>query len=68
MNDKEKLNYINLKYFIPYFASADEETYKSAIFPEIEFMMNRNGTMIPVIADTISHLNTLKFTDEIITM
>jgi hypothetical protein len=68
LNDKEKLNDLNLKYFIPFLRISSLETFKSNIFPEIEFLLKRNGNMIPVIADVVNNLVSLKFDSEIISM
>lgn len=54
MNDKEKLNSQNFAYFIPYLQSSDGATFKNTILPEFEFMMNRNGSMIPLICQSVN--------------
>jgi hypothetical protein len=56
MNDREKSNWINFPYFVPFLSKLDEETFRTQIYPEIEFMMNRNGSLIPVIGSTVAAL------------
>ena len=60
MNDKEKLNYHNFGFFYPYLSSLDETLYKEVIHPEIDFMMKRGLTMLPLISQTVAAL-TFKF-------
>lgn len=67
MNDKEKSNYLNLPYFIPFLASFDEAFFKEAIYPEIDFMMKRGVSVVSIISSTIKALN-FKFTPDIVAM
>lgn len=65
MNDKESTNAERFRYFVPYLSSLDEATFKHIHFPEIEFVLKRGSSMIPLIAETFSALS-FKFTPEIV--
>ena len=67
MNDKEKCSAINLPYFTPFLRSLDESTFRTEIYPEIEFMMKRNASLVPVIGETLASL-TFTFTPELVTL
>lgn len=54
MNDKEKAAGINVAYFTPFLRSLDETAFKTHVYPEIEFMMKRNASLVPVIGVTVS--------------
>lgn len=56
MNDKEKAAGVNVAYFTPFLRALDEETFKTQLYPEIEFMMKRNASLVPVIGLTVSQL------------
>jgi hypothetical protein len=56
LNDKEKQNYNNFKYFIPFLNNAETEYAKAEIFTHMEFMMKRNGSLIDLISRTIKEL------------
>lgn len=63
MNDKQKSAWRNLLYFVPFLARLDSASFFNKIFPEIEFMMNRNGSLISVIGGTVAAL-TFPFSPE----
>lgn len=63
MNDKEKSSWYNLLFFVPFLSKLDSASFFHKIFPEVEFMMNRNGSLIPVIGGTVAAL-TFPFSPE----
>jgi hypothetical protein len=67
INDRERLNYQHINFFIPFLKRIDEQTFKTQILPEIEFMMNRNASLIPLIGEAVSALS-FQFTPEIVHM
>ena len=56
MNDKERAAGVNVAYFTPFLRSLNEGTFKTHLYPEIEFMMKRNASLVPVIGVTVSQL------------
>ena len=66
MNDKEKFNAYNIEFFLPYLASLDEGMFREVIYPEIDFMMKRGLSMVPLMTKTVEAL-TFKFGPEVVT-
>jgi len=56
MNDKERASFTNVAFFTPFLRSLDEEAFRASVYPEIEFMMKRNASLVPVISVTVSQL------------
>ena len=56
MNDKEKQNFININYFLPYLTKVSEGIFREVILPEIDFMMKRGLSMITLIGQTVKAL------------
>jgi len=65
MNDKEKSNFQNIKYFIPFLRTVDEKTFTSVVYPEIDFMMKRSGQLIPLIKEVVNYVS-FPFTHELV--
>jgi hypothetical protein len=65
MNDKEKSNFHNIDYFIPFLESIDEGLFRDVIYPEIDFMMRRGVTLVPLISQTVQALS-FKFSPELV--
>jgi hypothetical protein len=65
MNDKEKQNFININYFLPYLTKINEGIFRDVLFPEIDFMMKRGLSMVTLIGKTIKAL-TFKFNADLV--
>lgn len=65
MNDKEKSNHLNLPFFVQFLRRIDLDTFKDKVLSEIEFMMNRNCSLVPLIGGSIAHLS-FPFTPELV--
>jgi hypothetical protein len=65
MNDKEKSNFHNIDYFVPYLGAIEEGLFREVIYPEIDFMMKRGLSLVPLISKTIKALS-FKFTPELV--
>lgn len=65
MNDKEKQNFININYFLPYLTKVSEGIFREVILPEIDFMMKRGLSMITLIGQTVKAL-TFKFDGDLV--
>lgn len=48
-NDKDKSGMEQLKFFVPYLNNMTEDFFTKEIFPHIDFVMKRTGTLIPAI-------------------
>lgn len=65
MNDKEKQNFININFFLPYLTKVNEAIFRDVLFPEIDFMMKRGLSMVTLIGKTVKAL-TFKFNADLV--
>ena len=65
MNDKEKQNFININYFLPYLTKVNEAIFRDVLFPEIDFMMKRGLSMVTLIGKTVKDL-TFEFNADLV--
>lgn len=57
MNDKEKSCFLNFPYFLAYLGGINEATFRTSVYPEIEFMMKRGLSLISLIGQTVQALS-----------
>jgi hypothetical protein len=49
MNDKEKSNFLNIPFFLPFIQGINEAQFVDLLYPEIDFMMKRGLSMVALI-------------------